>query len=186
MGLGDQNGFDVLEQQLRLVQGQRTLLDHNRSVAVALVAEVDGLVVDSQSSAQSAALASAQSILTGRTLLLVITGISVGAAALIAWLLVGRMILRRIGMVSDWMRRLAGGDLETVVEVGGNDEITDMAAAVDVFRRHALEIQRLNLVEMLAGDLQREKRGTGNHPFRPATAPRIRLWPRANFPPSAN
>ena len=154
LGLGDQNGFDVLEQQLRLIQGQRTLLEHNRSVAVALVAEVDGLVVDSQSSAQSAALASAQSILTGRTLLLVITGISVGAAVLIAWLLVGRMILRRIGMVSEWMRRLAGGDLETVVEVGGNDEITDMAAAVDVFRRHALEIQRLNLVEMLAGDLQ--------------------------------
>lgn len=154
LGLGDQNGFDVLEQQLRLVQGQRTLLDHNRSVAVALVAEVDGLVVDSQSSAQLAALASAQSILTGRTLLLVITGISIGGAILIAWLLVGRMILRRIGMVSGWMRNLAAGDLETVVEVGGNDEITDMAAAVDVFRRHALEIQRLNLVEMLAGDLQ--------------------------------
>ena len=154
LGTGNRNGFDVLEQQLRIVEDQRTLLDFNRNEAIALVTEVDGLVVDSQASAQSAALASADSILTGRTLLLIITVVSVGGAILITWLLVGRIILRRIGMVSEWMRRLSAGDLETVVEVGGNDEITDMAAAVDVFRRHALEIQRLNLVEMLASDLQ--------------------------------
>ena len=154
LGLGDRNGFDILEQQLRIVEDQRILLDFNRNEAIALVTEVDGLVVDSQASAQSAALASAESILTGRTLLLIITVVSVGGAILITWLLVGRIILRRIGMVSEWMRRLSAGDLETVVEVGGNDEITDMAAAVDVFRRHALEIQRLNLVEMLASDLQ--------------------------------
>ena len=52
------------------------------------------------------------------------------------------------------MRRLAGGDLETTVELSGRDEIAEMAAALEVFRQHALEIQRLNLVEKLANELQ--------------------------------
>ena len=49
---------------------------------------------------------------------------------------------------------MAAGDLEAQVEVGGRDEISDMAAALEVFRRHALEVQRLNLVEKLAAELQ--------------------------------
>ena len=121
---------------------------------MALVAEVDGLVVEARASAQSATQSATQAILTGRTLLLAISAISVGGAFLIAWLLVGRVLLRRIGMVSEWMRRMADGDLEVSVEVGGNDEVTDMATALEVFRRHAVEVQRLNLVEKLAEDLQ--------------------------------
>ena len=49
---------------------------------------------------------------------------------------------------------MAGGDLETQVEIGGRDEVAEMAAALEVFRRHALEVQRLNLVEKLADELQ--------------------------------
>ncbi len=154
LGLGEQSGFALLHQELRLAEGQRDLLRLNQDEVVALVAEVDSLVVEAQASAQSSTQASTQAILTGRTLLLAISAVSVGGAVLIAWLLVGRVLLRRIEMVSDWMRRMAGGDLEMSVEVGGNDEVTDMAAALEVFRRHALEVQRLNLVEKLAEDLQ--------------------------------
>ena len=49
---------------------------------------------------------------------------------------------------------MADGDLEGKVDIGGNDEVADMAAALEVFRRHALEVQRLNLVEKLAEELQ--------------------------------
>ena len=35
----------------------------------------------------------------------------------------------------------------------GKDEVAEMAAALEVFRRHALEVQRLNLVEKLAEEL---------------------------------
>ena len=48
------------------------------------------------------------------------------------------------------MRRMAGGDLETRIEVRGQDEVGEMAQALEVFRQHALEVQRLNLVEELA------------------------------------
>ena len=48
---------------------------------------------------------------------------------------------------------MAEGDIETQVEIKGRDEVADMAAALEVFRRHALEVQRLNLVEKLASEL---------------------------------
>ena len=154
MGMGEQNGFALLERELRLNESQRLLLAQNQDEAVALVAEVDGLVVAARDSAGEATTASTQAILTGRTLLLGISALSVAGALLIAWLFVGRVLLRRIQILSDWMRRMAAGDLQARVEIGGNDEVTDMAAALEVFRQHALEVQRLNLVELLAADLQ--------------------------------
>ena len=154
LGIGEGDGFDLLEQELRLVQLQADLVARNRDIAIALVAEVNGLVGTSRSSVQEATQASTQAILTGRTLLLAISAASIGGALLIAWLFVGRVLLRRLQMLSDWMRRMAGGDLEARVEIGGHDEVADMAAALEVFRRHALEVQRLNLVEKLAEELQ--------------------------------
>ena len=154
LGIGDDDGFDLLEQELRLVQRQQDLLALNRDIAVALITDVDGLVSTARASAEEATEASTQAILTGRTLLLAISGVSVGGALLIAWLFVGRILLRRLQMLSNWMRQMAGGDLEARVEIGGRDEVADMAAALEVFRRHALEVQRLNLVEKLAEELQ--------------------------------
>ena len=73
------------------------------------------------------------------------------------------------------MREMAKGDLNVPVRVEGadmvkpvwvsnhftrriwdfiwNDEVTDMARALEVFRRYAHEVQRLNLVEKLAKEL---------------------------------
>jgi len=48
---------------------------------------------------------------------------------------------------------MADGNLEGAVDVHGKDEVAEMAAALEVFRRHALEVQRLNLVEKLAEEL---------------------------------
>ena len=154
LGMGEGNGFDLRARELELLQSQQSLLATNRNIAVELVDEVDGLVNAAHLNVQAATEASTQAILTGRTLLLAITAISVAAALLISWQFVWRVLLRRLEMLSDWMRRMARGDLEAQVEIGGRDEVADMAAALEVFRQHALEIQRLNLVEQLAQELQ--------------------------------
>ena len=154
LGAGPQNGFDLRTQQLALDERQQLLLANNRAIAALLIDEVDALVVGAEMGAQSATDASTQAILTGRTLLLVISFISVGGALLIAWLFVGRVLLHRLGLLSGWMRRMAGGDLDVQVDIGGRDEVADMAAALEVFRRNAQEAIRLNLVEELAKELE--------------------------------
>ena len=112
-----------------------------------------------RASAQEATQTSTQAIFTGRKLLLAINAVGIAGAVLIAWLLVGRVLLRRLEFLSNRMRRMAGGDLEAKIEMPGRDEVADMAAALEIFRRNSLEAQRLNLVEKLAADLE-EKNAT--------------------------
>ena len=154
LGIGEGSGFDLLARRLTLAEKQQDLVVSNRDIAIDLVEEVNGLVNTARAIAQAATQASSDAILTGRILLLVIGGISIAGALLIAWLFVGRILARRLKLLSDWMRRMAGGDLETSVEIEGRDEVAEMAAALEVFRRHALEVQRLNLVEKLADELK--------------------------------
>ena len=154
LGLGDQGGFDLVESGLLVAERQRELLALNRTIAIELVDEVDGLVNVANEHAQTATLSSDQSIRTGRMLLIAIGIASVTGALLIDWLFVWRVLLRRLEFLSNRMRRMAGGELEEEVVVSGRDEVADMAAALEVFRRNALEVQRLNLVEHLAEELR--------------------------------
>ena len=154
LGIGAEGEFNLVERQLRLRAHEQDLLTSNRDVALQLVADVNVLVTTAEASAGEATEEASQAILTARTLLLVIGALSVVGALLIAWLFIGRILLSRLEKLSNWMRRMADGDLEARVEIGGRDEVADMAAALEVFRRHALEVQRLNLVEKLAEDLQ--------------------------------
>ena len=154
LGIEEGSGFDLLARRLTLAEKQQNLVVSNRDIAIDLVEEVNGLVNTARASAQAATQASSDAILTGRTLLLVISGISIVGALLIAWLFVERILVRRLKLLSDWMRRMAAGDLEARVEIEGRDEVAEMAAALEVFRRHALEVQRLNLVEKLADELK--------------------------------
>ena len=154
LGLGSNSAFDLAASELAIAEDHEQLLAQNEELAMTLVAEVDNLVGSSQARAEEATAASEQAIATARSLLLAISGVSVLGALLIVWLFVGRVLVRRIGLLSDWMRRMAGGDLEVIVPISGRDEVADMAATLEVFRRHALEVQRLNLVEQLADELQ--------------------------------
>ena len=90
----------------------------------------------------------------GRTLLTAISVISVVVATLAAWLWVGNGMVRRLSRMSQRMRNMADGDLETPVPEVGRDEIGELANALEVFRQQALEVQRLNLVERLYEELR--------------------------------
>ena len=154
LGLADDGGFALRARELALAARQQALLAENRALAMALLVEVEGLVSDAQASAARATQASADAITTGRSLLLLVNTFSIVGAALVAWLFVGRVLIRRIDRLSRRMRAMADGDLEGEVDISGRDEVADMAAALEVFRRHALEVQRLNLVEKLADELK--------------------------------
>ena len=154
LGSGDESVFDLFASELTISMQQEELLSQNRDVSLELNAEVNGLISAAQASVQEATAGSSQAMRTGLILLLAISVVSVASTVMIVVAFVRRVLLRRIGMVSDWMRGMAQGDLETTVDVGGRDEVAEMAAALEVFRRHALEVQRLNLVEQLADELQ--------------------------------
>ncbi len=154
LGLSEEGVFGLCAQQIALAERQRAYLTENRKFAAGLLSAVETLVTASQENASVAARAAQNAIGTGRIVLIVVNGISIVGAVLVAWLFVGRLLLPRLQALSDRMRAMADGDLEAEVEVVGRDEVGDMAAALEVFRRHAIEVQRLNLVEKLAEELR--------------------------------
>ena len=154
LGLTDRGVFELRGEQLVLGDRQQALLNENRRLSAGLLDAVEVLVSEAQESALGAAGASQDAIATGRLLLVVINGVSVTGALLIAWIFVGRLLLPRLQKLSNRMRGMADGDLEAEINIAGRDEVAEMAAALEVFRRHALEVQRLNLVEKLAGELR--------------------------------
>ena len=76
----------------------------------------------------------------GRILLIILSIAALAAAGLIAWLYVGRSIVGRLTLLSGAMRRIADGESDVEVPVGGQDEIAGMAKALLVFRQAIAEV----------------------------------------------
>ncbi len=137
-GRGDESVFALRERQVATKAEVGRVERALTAAAVALGREVDGLVATEQARAEGVLADSAR--LTRRSIAtaLAVSGVVLVAAILLGWLYVGRGIARRIDRLASAMRRIAEGDLRTEVPAAGGDEIGDMAAALMVFRGHAL------------------------------------------------
>ncbi len=145
------------ETLIRLEQEQEALAK-GRAASAMLLTEVNTLVEEINAEAVASSSAAQSAAQTGRLILGVLNILTISGAFLLGWLFVGRYMIRRLVGLATAMRSMAGGDLEVPVDIRGNDEVTDMANALEVFRRYALEVQRLNLVEKLAEELDAKNR----------------------------
>ena len=145
--------FSTRRRELEEIDRAEDLLARNRTTTAQLVSSVEGLVDGVQVAAAQAASRSSLLVTLGFWFLLGVTVVTLGAAH-IAWRHFGQPLIVRLHRLFETTRRMSEGDLEAQVQVEGNDEVTDMAGALEVFRQHALEVQRLNLVEQLAEEVQ--------------------------------
>ena len=145
--------FETRTRELAEVRRSEDLLARNQQTTADLVAMVEGLVKDAEVSTQNAANRSRNLVRIGFWFLLGVTLITL-VGAYFAWRFFGERLLVRMAGLFDATRRMSKGDLEVEVRIDGNDEVTDMAEALEVFRKHAVEVQRLNLVEKLAAEVQ--------------------------------
>ena len=154
IGRREGNGFDLHARELAVEDELALLLHDSQALGVDIVAMVESIVGEYSVAALEMAERATDITKTSSTLLLVINLISISGAILIGWLFVERRLIRRLNTVSQQIKRIAGGNLEVPIEVSGNDEIGELAKALEVFRQNALEIQRLSLVEQLADELK--------------------------------
>ena len=150
--------FALREETLERLQRETQALDDGREASTLFLEDMETLVAEVNREAVTVNTESQDAATTGIVLLAALTLVSVVGAILIGWLFVGRHLIRRLVDLARNMRDMAAGDLEVPVDVTGNDEVTDMANALEVFRRYALEVQRLNLVEKLAEELDGKNR----------------------------
>ncbi len=146
--------FTTRTLELEEIRQSQELLNRNQQTTAEMVAVVEDLVGHAENAANTAASGAGTLLRLGWWLILGVNVIAVGAAVVVGWKFFGERLLVRVRHLSDAMRRMSRGDLEVQVEIAGNDEVTDMAGALEVFRQHAVDVQRLNLVEKLANEVQ--------------------------------
>jgi methyl-accepting chemotaxis protein len=103
--------------------------------ATKLKRTVDALVDEQGEIARKNSIDTTRQIYAGQVLLIALALSASIGAGLIAWLYVGRNIVRRLDLLSDAMRRIADGDLEVYIHDNRRDEIADMARALQFFRQ---------------------------------------------------
>jgi len=153
-GRRENNGFDLRSRELAVDDELFALLLENQALGIDIVARVESVVNDSSMAAGEMASKAAAVTATSTKLLLAFNIVSISGAVLLGWLLVQRRLIRRLERISNQMQEMADGNLEITVDTRGNDEIAQLSKALEVFRHNALEVQRLNLVETLANQLQ--------------------------------
>lgn len=133
LGLADDGILALRRQELQESREMAELIGRNRSAMDNLSVVVAQLSQRELAGTQSAGRTAGRSLADSRQLLLAALIASVVLSILMAWLYVGKRLVGRLEALSNAMRRVAGGDLNVHAPRTGNDEITTMAEALDVF-----------------------------------------------------
>jgi methyl-accepting chemotaxis protein len=133
-GRGDNSMFELRHRELEALAAGEASLSANRKLAASLEQAVGELVTHSEAAAKTAARETQSAIGSGRMLLISITIASIVLAVVIGGFYVGTRVVRRLTQLRASMGEIAAGNFDAAIPAGGNDEITEMAAALAVFR----------------------------------------------------
>jgi len=140
-GEGEESLFQLRRDELKNIEEGRRLLAVNRDMVERLQQVINEQVRAVRTAINVAAEQSRESVRRGKALLLFVAAASLAVAVLVAWLYVGRNLVRRIASLDASMREIAAGNLGADVATGGSDEISEMAEALRIFRDTAAEVQ---------------------------------------------
>ena len=157
------------ERELELVKRAEELLNENAELSRQLTMAAGWLVRDAKRDIAKASADAASRQRLSTIILIVAGSLSLATSALIVWLYVGRSVVARLTALSAGMRAIVDGRRDIMIPIGGHDEITDMARAVEVFRKNAIELDRLlaeraqeaNRLEKMVGErtVELQRRG---------------------------
>ena len=140
--------------QIALASRANELVVDFEAASSAMDTSLDAALAVARAESAATLESSVSSFDEGRILLAIISVAAVALVVLTSWFWVGRGVVQRLSRLSERMRQMAAGDIETPIPEVSRDEIGVLAGALEVWRQQALEVQRLNLVERLYGELR--------------------------------
>ena len=146
--------FHMMEIVFQEEEQQSNYLAGNNSIVQVLSQQTETLIKAIRSASSGTSELFADAISNRRNEFFALNIISVIIALLVGNFLVRKNLIGRIKNLSSTMITLSEGNLRTPLTIRGNDEITDMSRSLEVFRQHAYEAQKLELVERLAKENQ--------------------------------
>jgi methyl-accepting chemotaxis protein len=134
--IGHEDGIVALRKyELDRERDARNAFDAAQYDAIKLKAVVAELVEEQHHAAQDISDYAGQQLRSGKVILITLSVIAVLLAALVAWLYVGRNIIRRLALLGDAMRRIADGDVTIQIDDSRDDEIASMSRTLLFFRK---------------------------------------------------
>lgn len=146
---GQNDLLSVRRQSLDLARKSSLLLTRSRTALDQLDAALGKQVIHAQQQAEQATRVSLERIGHDRLMLALAMLIVLFISAGTGWLYVGRRVVRRLHSLRTSMLAIAAGDLDTRVDVSGDDEISEMANALLLFRDTALEVENSNAQSLI-------------------------------------
>jgi methyl-accepting chemotaxis protein len=127
--------------ELKGIDGAQQVYGAALAEAKRLRSAVDNLIARQSVIAQTLSTRAISQMQFGRIILIALSIAALSGAGLIAWLYVGRSIVHRLLLLNEAMRRIAEGEADVSVPIGGQDEIAAMARALLVFRQAIAEVR---------------------------------------------
>ncbi len=143
VGEKERNVFVAAEDKLAVAIDIRALVEPNTEATDVLTAGAQRLAEEARETVASESRVAELAIGVGQGTMLVVVVFALVVSIAIAWLYIGRGLVRRLTALKGSVDELAAGNLEVEVKVSGGDEIGAMARAMAVFRENALENRRL-------------------------------------------
>ena len=129
--------------ELATIEEGRRLTVQNSVFGGRLSNAVETLVAESKRGIAAATDRTQSVQKLGYATLLAVVALSVISSVFIVWLYIGRNVVARLTALSAGMRSIVSGRRDVAISIRGNDEITEMARAVEVFRDNAISLDRL-------------------------------------------
>ena len=150
--------FALRAEILRVEREIGALTENTRLLSDTMSRLVAGLVEESRDLADSAAHDAQRAVDGGGIVFLVQALVLLLVAGLIIWLYVQRNVIRRLMQLAGAMRKLAQGDLAVPVPTGGDDELSEMAGTVQVFKEQGqIKLQLERQRAQVEAELRRHK-----------------------------
>ena len=145
-----ENGLAALrKRELELIVEAEDLLNTNADLSAELVNSVVALVATAKADIDTAKSDATAVKERNTRILQAVSVASVLFSILIGWLYVSRNLIQRLVALSRSMLSIAGGDLKVALpSPRNNDEISQMARALEGFRDTAVEVEESNLREI--------------------------------------
>ncbi|WP_374298907.1 methyl-accepting chemotaxis protein [Ferrovibrio sp.] len=159
-GQGTESMFGVRRGELRTVNTAGIAQTQARNAAAELSVKVQALVDDASKAADGAAAQAAGQSSTAQIVLIVITVLCLGIAALIGIFFVGPQVTAPIDRLTAVTRRLAERDWSVeLAEAKRNDELGEMARAIEVLKTSGQENEKLQReVEQGRAEFERQRK----------------------------
>ena len=139
----DDGIISVRTYELNRLHDADVAFQNAQTATATLKKSVDDMVEQQSHTAQTISMQAEQQIHSAKIILIVLSVVAVIGAVIVAWLYVARGVVRRLGLLSQAMRRIAGGNLDVHIQDKRGDEIAEMAHAIEVFRQNAIALDEL-------------------------------------------